>query len=97
MATRMTTVLDPTAKSTRKEFKMAVRPDHLEGKTVGLIWNTKPGGDILLNRFAEQLNQRFHFGQILKHTKASSALGIAEDSLNEFSTKCDFVIVATAD
>jgi len=97
MVIRTLTVLDPTAKPTRKEFKMAVRPDKLEGKVLGLIWNDKPSGDILLNEFAEQLNKRFHFAQILRHKKADAPLGITEDALNEFSTKCDLVILGVSD
>ena len=90
-------VLDPTAKSARKMTEMAVRPNRLEGKALGLIWNSKPGGDALLNGFAEQLDRRFRFSQILRHKKPSAVLGIAEDSLCEFSAKCDFVIVGIGD
>jgi len=97
MAVGTITVLDPTATSKRKGIQMAVRLDRLEGKVLGLIWNSKPGGDVLLKRFAEPLNKRFHFSDILWHKKQSASLGLDEDSLNEFSMKCDLVIVAMAD
>jgi len=97
MVTRMIAVLDPTAKSVTKELKMAARYDKLVDKVVGLIWNSKPGGDVFLNELGEQLNRRFHFAQILNHQKPDAAIGIAEDILSEYSKKCDFVIVGVAD
>lgn len=97
MVTRMITVLDPTAKPTTKELKMAERYDKLVDKVVGVIWNSKPGGDVFLNELGEQLNKRFHFAQILKHEKSDASLGVAEAILNEFSKKCDLVIVGVAD
>jgi len=52
MVTKTITLLDPTSKMRSKELKMAARPSNLEGKIVGFLWNDKPGGDILLDRFA---------------------------------------------
>ncbi len=95
LATKIT-VLDPTAESTRPRFEMAIRPDRLEGKVLGIISNTKPGGDLLLEEIAQRLNERFHFGGIFKHNK-SGKLGMAESALNDFSGKCDFVIVGVGD
>ena len=97
MVTRMITVLDPTAKSVTKEIKMADRYDKLANKVLGVIWNSKPGGDIFLNELGEQLNKRFHFAEILKHQKFEASIGISEDILSEFSKKCDLVIVGVAD
>ena len=97
MASQTITVLEPTNKSVRKELTMAVRPDNLEGKVIGVIWNRKAGGDVLLNRFVELLDKRFHFAQILRNTKIAASYGVVEDILNEFSTKCDFTITAIGD
>jgi hypothetical protein len=33
----------------------APRPAALEGKTIGLVWNGKPGGDVALNEIATLL------------------------------------------
>ena len=90
-------VLDPTAQSKRKGITMAIRPQNLEGKVLGIVWNSKPGGDILLGKFAERLNKRFKLSRILKHKKPGSSRGIDEDSLNELSAECDFVIVGIGD
>ena len=97
MTTKTITVLDPTARPTKKELPMAVRPNTLGGKVMGVLWNVKPGGDTLLDRFAELLNERFHFTRILKHTKIIQSYGVAEDVLSEFAAKCDFVITGPGD
>lgn len=97
MVSKTITVLDPTNKVAKKELPMAVRPDNLEGKTVGVVWNRKAGGDVLLNRFLELLDDRFHFAQVLRNTKFAASYGVTEDVLNEFSSKCDFIITAVGD
>lgn len=97
MVTNRIILLDPTAQSKRKEIVMAIRPENLEGKVLGVVWNTKPGGDILLGKFAEELNERFKLAQILSHKKRSPSLGIDEESLNQLSVKCDLVIVGIGD
>ncbi len=91
MAGPTITVLEPTNRSARKELPMAVRPDTLEGKVVGIIWNRKASGDVLLDRFLELLDERFHFARVLRNTKAAASYGVTEDVLNEFSAKCDLL------
>ena len=96
MVTKTITVLDPTSKA-QKVLKMAARPDNLEGKVVGFVWNNKPGGDILLNRFAQLLDERFHFAKILKHTKPYASSGTDIGTLDSLSAGCDLVIIAVGD
>jgi len=96
MATKTITVLDPTAKS-QKVLKMAPRPDSLKGKVVGFVWNNKPGGDILLNRFAELLNKRYHFARVVKYTKPLASSGTDIGTLDSLSATCDLVIIAMGD
>ena len=97
MVTKTITVLDPTSKAQRKELKMAARPGNLEGKVIGLLLNDKPGGDILLDRFAQLLDERFHFAKILKYTKPSAGFGADIDMLDSLSAECDVVINAIGD
>ena len=37
---------------------MAPRPDSLEGKTIGLVWNGKANGDVALRRAGELIQSR---------------------------------------
>ena len=94
---KFVTVLDPVTRPTKKELPMAIRPKELKGKVVGVVWNQKPGGDTLLNRIVELLDAQFHLGEILWHSKPSASVGVAEDVLNKFSVKCDFVITGPGD
>ena len=92
------TVLDPTVKTKKiKQLKLAVRADNIKGKVIGLLWNSKPNGDVLLDRLAQQLNERYHFTQIVKKSKPLASMPAPKDVLDDLSAKCDFVISAIAD
>jgi len=91
-------VLDPTSKGNLKEPMMVSRPISLDGKVMGIVWNGKPGGDALLDRFGELLTERFHLSQILKlYAKADVSSHLAETEINEFAEKCDFVLLGVGD
>ncbi|MFC1861633.1 hypothetical protein ACFLYL_05130 [Chloroflexota bacterium] len=53
-------VLNPAGKVKKiGEKTLAHRPATLDGKRVGLVYNKKIGGDVLLARTAELLQERF--------------------------------------
>ena len=98
MASTKIMVLDPTSRGKLKETVIARRPINLEGKVMGIIWNGKPGGDVLLERLGELLTERFHFSQTLKlYAKADVTANLAETEINEFAKKCDFVLLGVGD
>ena len=43
------TAVDPTGIGTEKGGNYAPRLHSLDGKRMGLVWNTKPNGDVLLD------------------------------------------------
>jgi len=45
----------------------AARPDTLEGATVGLAWNGKPGGDVALEEIAALLGEQFDRIRFIKY------------------------------
>jgi hypothetical protein len=47
-------------------IKLAPRITTLEGKTIGLKWNQKPNGNILLDRVAELLKEKYPTAKIIK-------------------------------
>lgn len=53
------TVLDPTGKTRSSHYSVAPRLDDLKGRVLGILWNGKPNGDILLERIAQGLTRRF--------------------------------------
>ena len=54
----MSIVMDPTAETTPSSRERLVRPDRLDGLTVGLLDISKPRGDVFLDRLAALLTQR---------------------------------------
>lgn len=91
-------VLDPTSKVAEKELEIPSPLKNLEGKIMGVVWNGKLGADILLDRFAERLKERFRLDQIIKlQHRADSFSDIPENTLNEYVEKCAFVLVGVGD
>ncbi len=59
-------LVNPTGVIQIKPLELAARLTTLEGKTVGLKWNEKPNGNIVLDRIAELLTQQVKGVKILK-------------------------------
>jgi len=91
-------ILDPVAPARVTRIKASTNMDTIKGKRVGLFWNRKPNGDLLLSRFGELLKNRYTDIKIEwlpgKNDPAQSA---PQEVLNESSRNCDVIIVATGD
>ena len=55
------TVLNPTGRAGGRNLSVASRPVDLNGRVLGILWNGKPNGDILLGRIRDALARRFGF------------------------------------
>ncbi len=98
MANGKIVVLDPTSKGKPKESAKARGPINLEGKVMGIVWNGKPGGDTLLDRFGELLTERFHLSRIMKiNGKADITSSLSEAEINQLVEKCAFVLIGVGD
>ncbi|MBM2824513.1 MAG: hypothetical protein HW402_177 [Dehalococcoidales bacterium] len=96
MITNKITVLVPTAKPGGKEIPIAPRVQDLNDKIVGLLWNGKPNGDILLFSIKEQLSRRFHLAGT--DWQEGRRGGIDDTPIfEELASHADVVINATAD
>jgi hypothetical protein len=92
-------IFNPQASTSVAPVSLAPRLSMLEGKTIGLYWNMKAGGDVALEHTAQLLGQRFpgvkfkHYvgdvGGMLRHVTAQRADQVAEE--------CDAVVGTTAD
>ena len=84
-------VLDPTSRGKLKESITAKRPASLEGKVMGIVWNGKPGGDALLERFGELLTERFRFSEVLRlYAQAHVTNSLTEAEISELAKRCCF-------
>ncbi len=92
-------IVNPQATTVIESVQAAPRADGLQGKTIGLYWNMKAGGDIALERTGKLLAEKFsgtefkHFvgsvGAMLRHATAEDADKVARE--------CDAVIGTTSD
>ena len=92
-------VLNPVAEAKPEKVELAPRLTDLKGKTIGLYWNAKSGGDILLEQNAELLRQRYSgikfknylgaVGFVVRHATAEQA--------DTMTRECDAVIGTSSD
>ena len=97
MATRTITVLVPTVEQVNKEIPIAPRAHDLNGKVLGLLWNSKPKSDILLLRIKEQLCQRFRLAGTNWQEKSNAGVPADAATIEELTHNSDLVIVASGD
>jgi hypothetical protein len=102
-------LLVPEGAVIKEPLKLATRITSLEGKTIGLRWNGKPNGEILLNKVADLLKEKIPSVKIVKlyeierstiHTEApgSTQLSVdAEAKLIKEKYKPDLVIGSQGD
>jgi len=66
-------------------------PIAFEEKALGLIWNRKPGGDILFEKLGERLNEKFHFKRnsegACKHSLFLPSFGLTTSITKEIKVK----------
>ena len=87
--------LSPIAVKAPLRVEPAKRPDSLQGKTIGLLWNGKPGGEIALEFLAELLEKRFPGVKFWRSTWNSFPFTGAQHEL--IIAHCDVAIGATGD
>ena len=75
---------------------LAARPDRLDGRTIGLLWNAKPNGDVLLRRVQEQLEVAHLGARFVFRSKRMGALPMPEEVLHSLRD-CDVVVNACGD
>ena len=93
-------VFSPVAsKYTGLTVRPAPRLDTLNGKTIGLYWNQKSGGDVVLSRVSDLIRQRVPKGQFKNYT-GSIGWGrtvASEEDIDRSAEECEGVIGTTAD
>ena len=92
-------IMNPVAEAVKYKVEPAPRPSDLRGKTVGLYWNMKAGGDIALERVATLLSERFE-GLRFQNFTGSYGSGMrhatAEES-DRMAQECAVVVGSTSD
>jgi hypothetical protein len=92
-------VLDPTAKTTVEQEKMATGLSGLNGMVIGLVDNRKPNFDIFLERVEKVLCQRFRFAGIVRLKKGGTGatVPLTPEEMGQLVPKCDAIICGICD
>ena len=86
-------IMNPVAMVTIRKSKLAPRLKKLDGKRIALYWNSKPGGNVALERTSQTLGKRFPNIQFEVVKGATPAPKERVEHLKTF----DGVIASTAD
>ena len=93
----MLEVLDPTGVEVEKTKKLAPRPDTLEGKRIGLIWNTKPNADVLLDEIGKLLKERYPTAQTVPSRITFVCIKLPPGELEAIAKNIDVAVFASGD
>ncbi|MBI2906430.1 MAG: hypothetical protein HYX92_02110 [Chloroflexi bacterium] len=88
-------VLDPVSTVAKKNVPPAHRLSDLNGRKIGLYWNTKPGGNIGLEEAARLIGQRYEDVSFQKFYNRYPVSKAILDSVSR--SGCDAIISATGD
>jgi hypothetical protein len=88
-------LVDPTSETTSQQLALAPRPASLEGRRVGLLDISKPGGSVFLDRVEQLLRSRDVAVERLR--KPTFTRPAPPDLRREIAERCDLVIEALAD
>jgi hypothetical protein len=90
-------VLNPAGEIQKADKKtLAPRPASLKGKKLGLIYNLKSGGDVLLTRTAELLKERYDIGEV-KWFKRACCVEPPEGYIESAAEWSDVAVAAASD
>ncbi len=92
-------VLNPEGKARTASQRVAALPrfPDLNGKTVGLLDNSKPNADKLEERFAELLRERLDVAKVVRRRKLTAQQGAPKEYLDELAAEADFILSGLGD
>ena len=89
-------LLDPTIAALRTTV-LSPRLDTLAGKTIGVIWNGRPPGDVLFERMFNVLRERHGLKEVIFRSKPFIGSPAPEPVFDELSAKCHAVVTGIGD
>lgn len=92
-------VLNPTARTTAKQERIAPGLDGLNGKVIGFVDNRKPNFDIFLESVEKALCQEYQFAEIvhLKKGGTGATVPMTVEEMNQLAPKCNAVVYGICD
>ena len=89
-------VYEPVAEASGESAVMAARPESLNGKSVGLINNTKDFTDEILGVMGAALEKQFPGVRVVRYRKESVS-GASAALMEQVEGECDAVVSALGD
>jgi hypothetical protein len=90
-------VLNPEGEPVKKEKRLAPRPDTLEGKKIGLIWNGKPYADKLLKEIGKLLVERHPTAETVFRRISFTSVKLPPGELEEIAKDIDVGVFTAGD
>jgi hypothetical protein len=90
-------VLDPTIGPDAGGLELTQRPTGLQGKTVGLMENSKPNSDRILAHVGEILQERYGVAELVFASKGDSSTSAPVDILDDLVRRCHFAVTGIGD
>lgn len=89
-------VLNPvaTVQGDLKRSPAAPRPKSLDDLTLGLLWNSKRGGEVALMHAAQLLQSRYKLRKVIRY---DGSMPCPPAMVQQAIEECDVVIGSTAD
>ena len=94
--TRTIRVYDPTTADAAGQDALAARFGSLDGKTVGLLNNTKDRTEIIFEEVESLLKHRFPKVDV-RHYRKRSVSGAGPELMGRLEHECDAVVTALGD
>ena len=92
-------VANPIAQSTVQAIAPAPRLTDLNGKTIGLYWNIKAGGDAALDRTEQVLGERYPGAKFIRliGSIGSTVRHLTPKDADHIAVDCDAIVGTTGD
>lgn len=90
-------VLDPRQGPSTGVVVPAKRLTSLTKKRLGLLWNNKMGGDVLLKHVAELLHQKYNLAEIYFTKKTFIGNAAPAETIDDLVSRVDAVVVGVGD
>ncbi len=91
-------MVDPTGLELPSgEFRLNDRPRSLEGKTLGLLENSKANSDKVLNELGRILQEKYGFREVRMFSKHSASLPTKPETIEDMLNGVDVLITGVGD
>ena len=90
-------LVDPTSNDPRQSHTRAPALNSLEGKTIGLLSNSKLNADVLLKETAALFQAEYHCDVKDVRFKRNASAPAPSETIDKLVSECDFLITAAGD